>query len=61
MLMVVMAVHSPRHPLDSQDISSFMPGSQAGFGGGGGGVGDTYVISGTTGHLRASSRSVVWR
>eukprot|EP01050_Picozoa_sp_SAG11_P020598 SAG11_NODE_3500_length_2408_cov_1.650931_3_plen_376_part_00 len=50
------------------DISSLMPGGQAGFGArgdgsgsGAGGVGDTYVVSGTTGHLRASSRSVVWR
>eukprot|EP01044_Picomonas_judraskeda_P003982 COSAG03_NODE_341_length_8828_cov_77.724940_6_plen_268_part_00 len=49
------------------DISSFMPGSSAGFGngaGGGsgaGGGGDTYVVSGTTGHLRASARKVTWR
>ncbi len=44
-----------------------MPSSSAGFGdgaGGGsgaGGGGDTYIVSGTTGHLRASARKVTWR
>ena len=37
------------------DISSFMPGPRAG------GVGDTYVVSGTLGNLRASARTVTWR
>ena len=49
------------------DISSFMPGGTAGFGhaegsgSGAGGVGDTYIVSGTLGHLRASARTVTWR
>jgi hypothetical protein len=36
-------------------------GHGTGSGSGAGGGGDTYVVSGTTGHLRASARSVTWR
>jgi scyllo-inositol 2-dehydrogenase (NADP+) len=47
-----------RRPQIDIDISSFMPGNRAGDSGG---SRDTYVVSGTCGHLWAGARQVRWR
>jgi hypothetical protein len=47
---------SGERPQIDIDISSFMPGNRAG-----GSAGDTYIVSGTHGHLHGGARSLSWR